>query len=244
MIIGTSLAPSPMLSVMGCGLTPRRTMVTIWRFWSGETRHATTALHMRANLSMSAVMPASSMIVSRALPVTMRARCSVSWPIRSWCLVRHPASCCLTSASVSPLMYSSVISSRSNWHANPMFSAVSCLSPVSTQILTPALARVAMASGTPTWSLSSMAVAPTTTMSLSTSSAALSSAPSLSSSAVVAALCTASHAAHSSSESSFFPSTSVRSPSVAYFPSCSSIGLMTACPGARRSHMTLSAPLT
>ena len=45
-----------------------------------------------------------------------------------------------------------------------------CLSPVSTQILMPARARLAMASGTPSWSLSSMAVAPSNTKSVSISS--------------------------------------------------------------------------
>lgn len=43
---------------------------------------------------------------------------------------------------------------------SPMLMAVSCLSPVRTQILMPALIRVAMVSGTPAWRRSSMAVAP------------------------------------------------------------------------------------
>lgn len=41
-----------------------------------------------------------------------------------------------------------------------MLMAVSCLSPVRTQILMSALIRVAMVSGTPAWRRSSMAVAP------------------------------------------------------------------------------------
>mmetsp|Transcript_3683 Transcript_3683/g.9268 ORF Transcript_3683/g.9268 Transcript_3683/m.9268 type:complete len:263 (+) Transcript_3683:1445-2233(+) len=137
-----------------------------------------------------------------------------------------------------------VMSSRSSWQANPMFSAVSCLSPVSTQILIPALASVAMASGTPTCSLSSIAVAPTMIMSFSISSAAASSAPSLSSSAVVAALCSAFHSDHCSSVSSLLASTRVRSPSVAYVLSVVSICCCIGCPSRRRSHMTLSAPFT
>lgn len=43
---------------------------------------------------------------------------------------------------------------------SPMLMAVSCLSPVRTQILISALIRVAMVSGTPAWRRSSMAVAP------------------------------------------------------------------------------------
>lgn len=46
-----------------------------------------------------------------------------------------------------------------NW-ISPMLMAVSCLSPVRTQILISALIRVAMVSGTPAWRRSSMAVAP------------------------------------------------------------------------------------
>lgn len=41
-----------------------------------------------------------------------------------------------------------------------MLMAVSCLSPVRTQILMSALIRVEMVSGTPAWRRSSMAVAP------------------------------------------------------------------------------------
>ena len=49
----------------------------------------------------------------------------------------------------------------SRLQAMPMLMAVSCLSPVSTQMEIPALARLSIASGTPSCSLSSMAVHPT-----------------------------------------------------------------------------------
>lgn len=58
----------------------------------------------------------------------------------------------------------------------PILIAVSCRSPVNTQILIPAICNVCIASGTPSCSLSSIAVAPSKNMSFSISSAAWSSA--------------------------------------------------------------------
>lgn len=51
-----------------------------------------------------------------------------------------------------------------------MFIAVSILSPVNTQILIPALERVSIQDGTPSWSLSSIAVQPIKVRSFSISS--------------------------------------------------------------------------
>ena len=48
----------------------------------------------------------------------------------------------------------------SNCHCSPILMAVSCLSPVRIQILMSAFIRVSMVSGTLSWSLSSIAVAP------------------------------------------------------------------------------------
>ena len=59
-----------------------------------------------------------------------------------------------------------------------MLMAVSCLSPVMTQTLMPASSRVATASGTPSCSLSSMAVTPTRRRPASTSPATAASASS------------------------------------------------------------------
>jgi hypothetical protein len=60
---------------------------------------------------------------------------------------------------------------RSSLHENPMLIAVSCLSPVSTQILIPAFASVLIVFGTSSCSLSSMAVAPSRKRFFSMSSA-------------------------------------------------------------------------
>lgn len=103
----------------------------------------------------------------------------------------------LTATSVSgafglTAMLTRFIDSEISLQDMPMLIAVSCLSPVrthtyslsapgSTQMtnkrtLMPAICSVWMVSGTPSWSLSSMAVAPSRNKSLSMSSAALSSA--------------------------------------------------------------------
>ena len=58
-----------------------------------------------------------------------------------------------------------------------MLMAVSTLSPVRTHNLMSALASSAMVAGTPAWSLSSMAVAPTTSRSRSKRAAARASFP-------------------------------------------------------------------
>ena len=55
-------------------------------------------------------------------------------------------------------------------HDSPMFSAVSSLSPVSIHILIPASCNEAIVWGTSSWSLSSTAVPPIKTISLSNSS--------------------------------------------------------------------------
>ena len=57
-------------------------------------------------------------------------------------------------------MYSPIRSSDNNWQEYPILMAVSCLSPVKTQILIPADRRLAIVRGTPSCNLSSIAVAP------------------------------------------------------------------------------------
>mmetsp|Transcript_7779 Transcript_7779/g.25706 ORF Transcript_7779/g.25706 Transcript_7779/m.25706 type:complete len:219 (-) Transcript_7779:2338-2994(-) len=63
-------------------------------------------------------------------------------------------------------------------HAEPMLIAVSCLSPVSTQTAIPARINCSIQRGTPIWSLSSIAVAPTNSKSFSMSSATASNSSS------------------------------------------------------------------
>ena len=64
------------------------------------------------------------------------------------------------------------MSSLINAHACAMLMAVSCLSPVSTHTAIPPRIICSIVSGTPSWSLSSMAVAPTRKRSFSMISAA------------------------------------------------------------------------
>ena len=95
----------------------------------------------------------------------------------------------------------------------PISIAVSLLSPVRTHSLIPAFLRLAIVSGTPSWSLSSIAVAPTMCKSFSISTATAVSSLSLFSIDVDAFLCFASHFSAPSSERILTPRTNVRSPS-------------------------------
>ncbi|EWM28709.1 hypothetical protein Naga_100002g83 [Nannochloropsis gaditana] len=77
------------------------------------------------------------------------------------------------SADVPDVSCSKSCPSRRTLHEYPMLMAVSILSPVRTQNLTPPVARSAMVSGTPSCSLSSIAVRPTIVRSFSRLSATL-----------------------------------------------------------------------
>ena len=90
--------------------------------------------------------------------------------------------------------------------------AVSTLSPVSTQSLISALASSWIVSGTPSWSRSSMAVAPTISKSLSMSAAASANLPFRSSVAVSAARQAFRNLSFSDLETSRRPSTKVLKP--------------------------------
>ena len=91
--------------------------------------------------------------------------------------------------------------------------AVSLLSPVRTQSLIPAFSKLAMVSGTPSCSLSSIAVAPTICRSFSISYATAVSFESLSSIDVEASLNFVSHSFATLSVRIFTPRTNVRNPS-------------------------------
>ena len=69
------------------------------------------------------------------------------------------------------LQYSKVMSFVSSLQDLPMFTAVSCLSPVSTHTFIPACIKVFMVLGTPSYILSSIAVIPIISNSYSNSSA-------------------------------------------------------------------------
>jgi hypothetical protein len=77
-----------------------------------------------------------------------------------------------TTAFVSVRGSTAFVSVRgSTWQAAAMLMAVSSLSPVHTQIFMPAIASWWIVSGTPSWSLSSIAVAPSSSRSCSICSA-------------------------------------------------------------------------
>mmetsp|Transcript_21031 Transcript_21031/g.47376 ORF Transcript_21031/g.47376 Transcript_21031/m.47376 type:complete len:236 (-) Transcript_21031:504-1211(-) len=227
MIMGTSLAPSPMARERGPP-SSRLITVTTCRFWSGDTRHAMTALHLlatctkrRSSASSSVPPPSSSWSAAakmwrREPPSMMRARslsssASSSVP-HSWL---NFLSSSLARGRVSTAIRWMDMLSWRRLQAKPMFSAVSILSPVSIQILILASLSRLIAAGTPSCSLSSIAVTPTNRIPCSITSAARASSSSRSTSAVAAALCVSFHLLHCSSVSLLFASTSVLSPSIA-----------------------------
>uniref|UniRef100_A0A2P2MG51 Uncharacterized protein MANES_10G072200 n=1 Tax=Rhizophora mucronata TaxID=61149 RepID=A0A2P2MG51_RHIMU len=95
----------------------------------------------------------------------------------------------------------------------PIDMAVSCLSPVKTHTLIPAILRDSMASGTPSCSLSSMAEAPSILRLFSILLATLRSNAALPIKAVLAASKATCHCSKSESLNSRIPMTSVLNPS-------------------------------
>mmetsp|Transcript_100403 Transcript_100403/g.289980 ORF Transcript_100403/g.289980 Transcript_100403/m.289980 type:complete len:252 (+) Transcript_100403:374-1129(+) len=122
-----------------------------------------------------------------------------------------------------------------------MFRAVSSLSPVSTQSLMPAARRREIVSPTPTWSLSSMPVAPTSSRFVSSFSATAARSPSLLDCAVCAFSNSECQASYSCVLRRRLPRTNVLKPSCASSVRCA--GRLGA-EEADRSSMTLSAPFT
>uniref|UniRef100_A0A2P2MIH6 Phospholipid-transporting ATPase n=2 Tax=Rhizophora mucronata TaxID=61149 RepID=A0A2P2MIH6_RHIMU len=155
---------------------------------------------------------------------------------------------CFSKASISgesKVMKICFISSLSRLHAYPIFTAVSILSPVKTHILIPACASLSMHSGTPFCSLSSTAVAPRRTSSLSILSAIRSTNTSLSAVTVVLAFINSvCQVLYSSSPSSRNATTKVRKPASAYFLIHALVSASNIRPSFESlSNITLSAPL-
>mmetsp|Transcript_36705 Transcript_36705/g.110928 ORF Transcript_36705/g.110928 Transcript_36705/m.110928 type:complete len:243 (-) Transcript_36705:254-982(-) len=236
--MGTSLAPSPIASVTGEGLTPLLTRCTSSDFCNGATRHAMTTEHRSAtsrNCCVRAVItylvflrrnrdlpdtsactapPAGpALICSRAWPVTINAA-TVPASAAARDLLSISASC---SGSVGPSLYTSntmmSISLLRTRVLKPIFLAVSNLSPVSTHSLMPASRIRTMVCWTPTCSLSSMALTPTISRPCSIFSAAAASASSRFVIAVCAARYSVRHDSNSSGRKTRRPSTNVRKPS-------------------------------
>mmetsp|Transcript_79386 Transcript_79386/g.227778 ORF Transcript_79386/g.227778 Transcript_79386/m.227778 type:complete len:207 (-) Transcript_79386:1823-2443(-) len=153
-IMGTSLAPSPTESVTGCGEMPSRTRRTICAFCAGLTRHAMSTELPWAMSSNCSLVSSLSMKTCNAFPEIMSAfRPGSSKSQSLWSSSRFivPSSSSMMRKSMEGV---------STLVLKPMFRAVSNLSPVRTQSLMPAARIFSMVSGTPSWSLSSIAVVP------------------------------------------------------------------------------------
>mmetsp|Transcript_39586 Transcript_39586/g.102483 ORF Transcript_39586/g.102483 Transcript_39586/m.102483 type:complete len:326 (-) Transcript_39586:889-1866(-) len=241
-IIGTSFAPSPMASVTGAGQeVPFRTMRTICAFCSGETRQAMTT-EQRTATGRKVFSPPQALISSRAWPVTSSA---TACPRSLLARARSSNSLTLCStASPSPWPASSVMMSISVLRTRvlkPMLRAVSSLSPVSTHSLIPAMRMRTIVSWTPSCSLSSMAVTPTTESCVSSLSAAAASSSSRPDNAFWASSYSTFQMVYSVSVNTLLASTRVRRPSLANSVSVSSMPGVTSLD---LSSMMLSAPLT
>mmetsp|Transcript_4484 Transcript_4484/g.11828 ORF Transcript_4484/g.11828 Transcript_4484/m.11828 type:complete len:205 (-) Transcript_4484:2073-2687(-) len=161
-IIATSLAPSPMESVTA-PRTLTRTRRTSCAFCDGAHRHATTDWQCCVSSSSASCSEGSFITTEMTSPSStsacfspVAAAAAASWPV--FC-----SSACTSRAVGCDLRLSTrmfVRVSKSS-HAKAMLIAVSSLSPVSTHTAMPARPMSAMALGTPTCSLSSMAVEPT-----------------------------------------------------------------------------------
>mmetsp|Transcript_7679 Transcript_7679/g.25051 ORF Transcript_7679/g.25051 Transcript_7679/m.25051 type:complete len:227 (-) Transcript_7679:288-968(-) len=154
------------------------------------------------------------------------------------------------------IICSIVSGGSSSWQATPMLMAVSSLSPVRTQTLTPASKSAWTVSGTPSCKRSSIAVDPIkrrpapkalsassirTSIVLGSCLARLATA----SKSVVAARYFFSHVSNGLRGSSAVAQTKVRKPSALNPTMCSNVAAFNASwPGARRVSMTVSAPLT
>mmetsp|Transcript_7573 Transcript_7573/g.22358 ORF Transcript_7573/g.22358 Transcript_7573/m.22358 type:complete len:341 (-) Transcript_7573:1575-2597(-) len=127
----------------------------------------------------------------------------------------------------------------------PMLIAVSCLSPVIIQTRMPPSIRVSIASGTPSCSLSSMAVTPSSSICTSSCSAAAAMRASRSSSEEAACSYFRCHASHSPASSTLVAMTRVRRPFTekACRFSCVSASSFSSVPARSRGSITASEPL-
>ena len=164
LIMFTSFAPSPIAKVVrfsspssGFSLT----IITISAFCFGDTLQASTTLEFFAKLR-------NSKSNLSFLDYVILANCSP--PMTTAMSLVRPMSAYLFAQSLIYLYNSFVlgasskkisISSSSSLQLKPMFIAVSILSPVSTQSFTSASLMKLMTLATLSWSLSSMAVHPT-----------------------------------------------------------------------------------
>ena len=145
-------------------------MVTISAFYFGDTLHPRTALHLSPIFTKSPFSCSSLNIVISESPAMINANCFSFFFSLSVTFFKAVFSSTVMSSLFLALTnsWSRFLSSSSQ--ENPMFIAVSILSPVRTQILIPACLRFRIVLPTSSWSLSSIAVAPTSFRSFSISS--------------------------------------------------------------------------
>mmetsp|Transcript_69932 Transcript_69932/g.221563 ORF Transcript_69932/g.221563 Transcript_69932/m.221563 type:complete len:340 (-) Transcript_69932:1692-2711(-) len=251
LIIPTSLAPSPMPRVTAPALVLTRCVTCA--FWMGDTRQHTTArqrLHSARKSSStsgcSAHIRLEPSIITPTLPGAPVAGSAISSAARAISLRNATFSRTLPSTSTPSPASTRLMSSASRLQLSAMEHAVSSLSPVSIHTLMPAPKRSAMASGTPSCSLSSTAVAPRRTRSRSRASAASASISSRPVRETCARWKPACQLANSSSLTSRAATQSVRYPARHMVSMCAWVASRTppgGCCAARRGNITLSAPL-
>ena len=189
MIIATSFAPSPIARVILLGLRAL-TIDTIAPFYYGDTLQAKTASTLSHMFKNTSSVSTSDSILVRLSPDMIKAYfvlfedLMLSSAILSYCFMPS------ISTESTRCYFISVFNSPAE---NPIFTAVSTLSPVRTQTFTPTDFKAMIVSGTSSCSLSSIAVDPTTCKPSSSFAFTLSSFSSLSITLAAASSCSAFH---------------------------------------------------
>ena len=170
-IMLTSLAPSPIASVYAKGFA-FLIIVTISAFYFGDTLHPTTTLHLSPIQTNFSFRESSTKICNKESPVMMQANLSssyillsgtpsfYSWPIDFLISSLALSNSRLITSLSFPITASYLRVWSSSVQENPMFIAVSILSPVKTQIMIPAYFNIWIVFPTSSCNLSSIAVAP------------------------------------------------------------------------------------
>mmetsp|Transcript_69354 Transcript_69354/g.200919 ORF Transcript_69354/g.200919 Transcript_69354/m.200919 type:complete len:240 (-) Transcript_69354:1891-2610(-) len=211
-IIETSLAPSPTAIVM-LVLSCSRTSSTNFRFCCGERRQQTHARLRRAR----SYKPAEASLDANAAVtnVPSRTRPPPEDELESPSVSTHRAASSNSKAWSTPVQFTKLarrMSSVKSRHARTISTAVSVLSPVSTQKRIPAALIVTIASGTPACSLSSIALMPARFSECSSSAATAAMASSRPSALDSAAVHFARHPWKASGVIRFDAKTKVRKP--------------------------------
>mmetsp|Transcript_16130 Transcript_16130/g.32629 ORF Transcript_16130/g.32629 Transcript_16130/m.32629 type:complete len:252 (-) Transcript_16130:1974-2729(-) len=217
-IMPTSLAPSPMPSVI-LPFSCRRTQSTISDFCLGLRRHPTTDLAILVRLINLVSSSGASAKCSVAPSMTRPYFFSPSVSTASAVQRPKARSICADVPGTSCSLIITISMSSSNVPLDrPILIAVSCLSPVKIQIAIPAWRRDRSVSGTPSCSLSSIAVTPTNVKARSISSATTSTSLSRSVKDPRASAYRLLHWSNHASSTWRYANASVRSPSTANAP--------------------------